>query len=100
MPYGLPTNVQAFIRRAWSMADKTSWTKPLACMAYGDSIVGTAWLEAGTAARGASDRRLVRRARTGMEPTRRCATVARSGDRQKQIIRARSSLIRHLRGKS
>ena len=35
-----PDNVQAFIRRASSMADKTSWTKPLACMTYGDSIVG------------------------------------------------------------
>jgi hypothetical protein len=30
------------------MADKTSWTKPLARMTYGDSIVGMAWLEAGT----------------------------------------------------
>jgi len=30
------------------MADKTSWTKPRAGMAYGDSIVGTASLEAGT----------------------------------------------------
>ena len=30
------------------MADKTSWTKPLARMANGDCIVGTAWLEAGT----------------------------------------------------
>src|SRR5438876_9740885 len=29
-------NVQAFIRRASSMADKTSWTKPLARMTYGD----------------------------------------------------------------
>ena len=41
-------NVQAFIRRASSMADKTSWTKPLARMTYGDSIVGEARLEAGT----------------------------------------------------
>src|SRR5712692_4115533 len=30
------------------MADKTSWTKPLACMTYGDSIVGTERREAGT----------------------------------------------------
>src|SRR2546422_4263336 len=41
-------NVQAFIRRAASMADKTSWTKPLACMTYGDSIAGTVALAAGT----------------------------------------------------
>ena len=40
-------NVQAFIRRASRMADKTSWTKPLAPMVYGDSIVGTARLGAG-----------------------------------------------------
>src|SRR5437870_3359631 len=33
------SNVQAFIRRAPRMADKTSWTKPLAPMTYGDSIV-------------------------------------------------------------
>src|SRR5207302_3524591 len=61
----LTFNVQAFIRRASSMTDKTSWTKPLACMAYGDSIVGTAWLEAGTAAGAASDRRLRRARRPG-----------------------------------
>jgi len=30
------------------MADKTSWTKPLAPMVYGDSIVGTTRLEGGT----------------------------------------------------
>src|SRR4029450_5984534 len=30
------------------MADKTSWTKPLARMAYGGCLVGTAWLEART----------------------------------------------------
>jgi hypothetical protein len=41
-------NVQAFIRRASSMADKTSWTKPLACMTYGDSIVGRARVSLGT----------------------------------------------------
>jgi hypothetical protein len=43
-------NVQAFIRRASSMADKTSWTKPLACMTYGDSIVGGAREEGQTRA--------------------------------------------------
>jgi hypothetical protein len=41
-------NVQAFIRRAPRMADKTSWTKPLARMTYGDSIVAAGGLEAGT----------------------------------------------------
>src|SRR5712691_6794938 len=41
-------NVQAFIRRASRMADKTSWTKPLARMTYGDSIVGPGRREAGT----------------------------------------------------
>src|SRR5438876_105416 len=49
-------NVQAFIRRAPSMADKTSSTKPLACMTYDDSNVGTAWLAAGTVG-GAGGRR-------------------------------------------
>src|SRR3990172_5706578 len=49
-------NVQAFIRRASSMADKTSWTKPLARMAYGDSIVKTAWLEARTVGGGGGPR--------------------------------------------
>ena len=29
------------------MADKTSWTKPLARMMYGDSIVASEWLEVG-----------------------------------------------------
>src|SRR5437899_10829250 len=52
----LPSNVPAFIRRASSMADKTSWTKPLTGMAYGDSIVGTESLEAGTVG-GAGSRR-------------------------------------------
>src|SRR5712691_5211323 len=42
------SNVQAFIRRAPRMADKTSWTKPLARMTYGDSIVGRGRREAGT----------------------------------------------------
>src|SRR6266545_4132903 len=43
----LKQNVQAFIRRASGTADKTSWTKPLARMAYGDSIVKTGRLEVG-----------------------------------------------------
>src|SRR2546422_3246066 len=42
-----PANVQAFIRRAPRMADKTSWTKPRAPMTYGDSIVAAGGLEAG-----------------------------------------------------
>src|SRR3972149_6505493 len=52
-------NVQAFIRRASSMADKTSWTKPRAPMTYGDSIATPARLEAGTVgdAGGGQDRR-------------------------------------------
>src|SRR5262249_2644502 len=40
-------NVQAFIRRAPRMADKTSWTKPRARMTYGDSIVEAGGLTAG-----------------------------------------------------
>ncbi len=48
------------------MADKTSGTKPLALMTYGDSIVETAWLEArtvgGEAAPRLSDRRPLARA--------------------------------------
>jgi hypothetical protein len=35
------------------MADKTSWTKPLAHMTYGDSIVARGRLEAGAASEGA-----------------------------------------------
>lgn len=35
-------NAQAFVRGAPRTADKTSWTKPLGPMAYGDSIVGEA----------------------------------------------------------
>jgi hypothetical protein len=35
-------NAQAFIRCAPRMADQASWTKPLGCMRYGDSIVGEA----------------------------------------------------------
>jgi hypothetical protein len=45
-------NVQAFIRRASSMADKTSWTTPLACMAYGDSIARRAARAVGTVGEG------------------------------------------------
>src|SRR3990170_7495711 len=41
-------NIQAFIRRASSMADKTSWTKPLARMAYGDCIAGGRQLKGGS----------------------------------------------------
>src|SRR3989304_8244140 len=41
-------NVQAFTRCASSMADKTSWTKPLARMAYGDCIAGGRQLKGGS----------------------------------------------------
>src|SRR3989304_3652446 len=41
-------NVQAFIRRASSMADKTSGTNPLARMAYGDCIAGGRQLKGGS----------------------------------------------------
>jgi len=47
-PCSLTFNVQAVIRRASSMADKTSWTKPLARMAYGDCIAGGWQLEGGS----------------------------------------------------
>ncbi len=81
-----PPNVQAFIRRASRMADKTSWTKPLASMTYGDCIVGTAWLEVGTAVVrapfGVSDGRSVGRARSGMESTRAGARPSRGGHRR------------------
>jgi len=45
-----PPNVQASIRRAPRMADKTSWTKPRARMTYGDSIVEAGGLTAGIGA--------------------------------------------------
>src|SRR5262245_12317609 len=70
---GLP-NVQAFIRRASSMADKTSWTKPLACVAYGDSSVETAGLEVGTVG-GTVGRR-------GLRPPWECHEAARRGGRR------------------
>src|SRR3989442_11159911 len=56
-PPRLLDNVQAFIRRASRMADKTSWTKPRTGMTYWDSIVGGARLAARTSdgSRGAPD---------------------------------------------
>src|SRR2546422_11070053 len=60
------SNVQAFIRRAARMADKTSWTKPLAPMTYGDSIVigarSAGETRAGRASGGAAGRRFRRAA--------------------------------------
>src|SRR5947207_12084896 len=46
------SNVQAFIRCASSTADKTSWTKPLARMTYGDCIATGGQLEAREASEG------------------------------------------------
>src|SRR5438132_7639220 len=50
------SNDQAFIRRASRMADKTSWTKPLAPMTYGDSIVRTTSRDAVSARRASGGR--------------------------------------------
>jgi hypothetical protein len=72
-------NVQAFIRRASSMADKPVGRNPRARMAYGDSIAARGRLEAGAASAGADVRRPGRVERRGADGSdgvaQRCARV-------------------------